>query len=469
MKRMMWAMAGLVSSGALLAAAQDTSLQAGRLATGSPAGGPAAMSIAELAASDSAGAPLRPENVKALRSQLWQKYKAEQTKEPTRIQENTARELRFGSVMRYSVKTMGNKPAQGYPLYIALHGGGGAPPEVNDQGWQHMMIYYLDSVKQGVYVAPRGVTDTWNLHSVADSFPLYDRLIENMILFENVDPNRVYLLGYSAGGDGVYQISPRMADRFAAADMSAGHHNGAGAVNLRNLPFLVQVGERDTAYGRHQATANFALTLAGLQKEYGGGYVHDCFVHLNRGHGVMDRDPAEGPQEVIANPAAWLKDGDRSSRKVNANAVAWVRQYTRDPWPMHVVWDLGMRADRSGVKDTGERLWLTTNRGNLFYWLDVSMAEGGRPEGGVIEATLDKAANAITLKRTASTVRLLLNGDMLNLSKPVTVKIGDETFTAQPRPNLKTMARTLLERGDPNFCFEAEITAEQNGDTWTVK
>ena len=43
---------------------------------------------------------------------------------------------------------------------------------------------------------------------------MYDRLIENMILFENVDPNRVYFLGYSAGGDGVYQIAPRLVEKY---------------------------------------------------------------------------------------------------------------------------------------------------------------------------------------------------------------------------------------------------------------
>ncbi len=48
---------------------------------------------------------------------------------------------------------------------------------------------------------------------------MFDRLIEDMIVFEDVDPNRVYLTGYSAGGDGTYQLAPRMADRFAAAAM----------------------------------------------------------------------------------------------------------------------------------------------------------------------------------------------------------------------------------------------------------
>ena len=43
-----------------------------------------------------------------------------------------------------------------------------------------------------------------------------------MIAFYGVDSDRVYLMGYSAGGDGVYQVAPRMADRFAAAAMMAG-------------------------------------------------------------------------------------------------------------------------------------------------------------------------------------------------------------------------------------------------------
>ena len=41
------------------------------------------------------------------------------------------------------------------------------------------------------------------------------------VINEDVNPNKVYLLGYSAGGDGVYQLAPRMADRWAAAAMMA--------------------------------------------------------------------------------------------------------------------------------------------------------------------------------------------------------------------------------------------------------
>jgi predicted esterase len=190
--------------------------------------------------------------------------------------------------MRYEYRKIGPRPEAGHPLYIALHGGGSAPTAVNDRAWNHMKIYYLSSVTNGVYVAPRGVADTWNLHSVAASYPLYDRLIENMILFEGVDPNRVYLLGYSAGGDGVYQVSPRMADRFAAANMSAGHHNNVNPSNLCNLPFLMQVGENDKAYGRNRATVHYNMRMDDLQQQHGE----------DRENLLDARETAELPQPV---------------------------------------------------------------------------------------------------------------------------------------------------------------------------
>lgn len=55
----------------------------------------------------------------------------------------------------------------------------------------------------------------------------------------------------SAGGDGVYQIAPRRADRWAAANMAAGHPDKVSLVNLYHVPFAIQVGEVDIAYVRN--------------------------------------------------------------------------------------------------------------------------------------------------------------------------------------------------------------------------
>ena len=40
-----------------------------------------------------------------------------------------------GKVMKYTFKTFGSRPANGYMLFYGMHGGGGTTKEVNDQQW----------------------------------------------------------------------------------------------------------------------------------------------------------------------------------------------------------------------------------------------------------------------------------------------------------------------------------------------
>ncbi|MBO7619441.1 MAG: hypothetical protein J6T06_02930, partial [Victivallales bacterium] len=198
------------------------------------------------------------DKIDAFKKDCWSQYLKKITEDPQRQKEMAESAIPYkDSVMKFALYQIGDEPEGGYPLYIALHGGGGTAPEVNDSQWEHMKIYYRSSVKCGIYVATRGVTNTWNLHCVDNSYPLYDRLIENCIAFKHVNPNRVYVLGYSAGGDGVYQIGSRMSDRFAAANMSAGHPNGISVNNLANLPFLLQLGSNDGAYDRNKQAVQY--------------------------------------------------------------------------------------------------------------------------------------------------------------------------------------------------------------------
>ena len=86
--------------------------------------------------------------------------------------------MEFGDVtMKYGMQIKGDPDENGYPLYIALHGGGGSDtPDLNDSQWMQMATYYGKNVKQGIYINPRGVRDTWDTHANPESFPLYDRL-----------------------------------------------------------------------------------------------------------------------------------------------------------------------------------------------------------------------------------------------------------------------------------------------------
>jgi poly(3-hydroxybutyrate) depolymerase len=423
-------------------------------------------SFRELLGTNSPDLALAPAECAEARALVWKAYAAAFRADPKRREEHDSSQMTLNRTLRYAAKRAGEMPAAGYPLFIALHGGGGAPPEINDRGWDHMKVYYAGSITNGLYVAPRGVSDTWNLHFQGESFALYDRLIENMIQFEDADPNRVYLLGYSAGGDGVYQIAPRMADRFAAADMSAGHHNGISPLNLCNLPFLIQGGELDQAYGRHRSFAEYAQRLDALARQYPGGYVHELFLHRGRGHGVLDNHSGRALQEIIENPSDWLQGGEVRTRRQNTNAIDWLLRFVRNPYPTQIVWEVAVNANRSGIGQDAQALWLTPSRGRQLYWLDLSAAWDTASNTNRIVARLDREKNAISVEGAEGRLDLLLAGAMLDLARPVQVRVDGQTLRVTPRPNLRHLVRTVAERGDPNYAFEARIRLEQGAEGW---
>lgn len=78
------------------------------------------------------------------------------------------------------------------------------------------------------------------------------RVIRGMVVSGVVNPDKVFLTGYSAGGDGIYHMGPRMADTISGAAMMVGHPNHAPMENCRNIIFSIQVGGLDDAYTRNK-------------------------------------------------------------------------------------------------------------------------------------------------------------------------------------------------------------------------
>lgn len=100
--------------------------------------------------------------------------------------------------MKFSYRILGEKPEDGRSLYISLHGGGNTSPAANDQQWKNQINLYTP--KEGVYLAPRAPTNTWNLWHEDHIDDMFAKLIKAAVKNEGVNPNKVYLLGYSAGG-----------------------------------------------------------------------------------------------------------------------------------------------------------------------------------------------------------------------------------------------------------------------------
>jgi hypothetical protein len=332
-----------------------------------------------------------------------------------RAAEIESRQLRDGdATMPFFYEVYGEKPASGRSLFISMHGGGGTTKQVNDQQWENQKRLYRPD--EGMYLVPRAPTDSWDLWHQPHIDRFLDRLIEDLIVLEGVDPNRVYLMGYSAGGDGVYQLAPRMADRWAAAAMMAGHPNGASPVNLRNVAFTIHVGGNDSAYGRNKVAGDWQAQLAALHDADPAGYTHLVKIYPDKGH--------------------WLGRDD-------ASAVPWMARFSRDPVPKRIVWRYGGPAQRRS------------------YWLAMI----GDEQSAGVETVAELDGQRIRIEsrgqKTSSSLNGLvirLNDEMLDLDAPVTISFADEVVFHGIAPRtIGALARTLAERGDPKSVFSSEI------------
>lgn len=281
--------------------------------------------------------------------------------------------------MKFLERKYGEEPEAGHSLWISMHGGGSAPPKVNDAQWRNQIKLYQP--EEGYYVAPRAPTDTWNLWHEGHIDDFFDRLISDYVICRGVNPDRVYLMGYSAGGDGVYQLAPRMADRFAAASMMAGHPNETKPDGLRNLPFEIFMGGEDGAYNRNKKAANWKVRLADLQTADPAGYKHRVTIYEGLGHWMNNKEA-----EVLPRMAAESRNG----------------------WPRKVVW----------LQDdvTHER----------FYWLGVR--KDGAKKRRRLEAVVDGQKIAVA-GEDVSGLKFWLSDELLDLDKEVSVTLnGKEAF-----------------------------------------
>lgn len=302
--------------------------------------------------------------------------------------------------LRWKERVFGTEPAGGHSLWISMHGGGNAPPALNDQQWSNQVNLY--ELPEGICVAPRAPTDTWNLWHEGHIDPMFQRLIEGYIACRGVNPDKIYLMGYSAGGDGVWQLAPRMADRFAAAAMMAGHPNEASLLGVRNLPFAIFMGGNDAAYSRNKIAADKTAELDQLAKDDPGGYVHMSRIYEGLGH-WMNRKDGEG--------------------------IPWMAKFQRNPWPKKIVW----------FQDD-----VTHDR---FYWLKLSHKDAA------------KAGQKITASAEGQTLRLdgdvpagmalRLSDKLLDLDQAVTVFVnGKQVFSGKVSRIAAAILQSLEERAD---------------------
>jgi hypothetical protein len=351
-----------------------------------------------------------PASEEAVRRAVWKAYRSAPLHAALKEDFDKGRVRHKEHVSPYTVKKVGKRPAGGWPLFIALHGGGGAPQEVNDSQWKIMQNYYKDqpSVTGYQYLALRAPNNTWNGFYTDYVPPLIVNLVRQFLVFGDVDPDKVFLMGYSHGGYGAFFIGPKVPDRFAAVHSSAAAPTD-GTISprsLRNTRFTFMIGENDDAHGRRERCEKFDKEVRAIKEKDPDGYPVEMEFKKGHGHGGLpDRDK-----------------------------IAQMYPFTRNPVPRRLAWDM----TDPFIKD--------------FFWLSVPSPDRGKS----IEAAVQGNEVRITT-RGVEAFNLNLDGRLVSLDKPLRVVIDGQEQVVELRPRLLTLCRSMLERGDPGLAYSCQV------------
>jgi len=320
-------------------------------------------------------------------------------------------------------------------LIVGLHGGGkGAGSADGPRGiWR--MKGCLGMYPQGLVLQG----DNWN--TVQGEKQILS-LIEIAKAQYDIDPDRVYVTGFSMGGTGSWHMAGRFPDLFAGAAPCAGvlmaspisqvpTREQVSAVqygivpNVRNLAMYYFIGLSDD----HCMPGTYLFVkemLADLRKEDPTGYSKIRFAtYPGLGHAFPPGEPAK--------------------------CIAWLSEQRRDTFPEKIVWEyarfphpLPLPEDRTGRiairwmywihhKHPADRMEIDAKRkGNTF---DIEIM-GADPED----------------------CYLMLNPEMIDVTKEVVVRIdGEEFYRGKPVPDFATVVESFDAKLDRRLFFDRKV------------
>lgn len=341
--------------------------------------------------------------------------------------------------MRYGVLPCGEAPAAGWPVYFNLHSGGNNPAG-NDEGWAATLWQY--PIKQGLLVCPRAPVDSagsWNDPRTAAAL---EKVLTQVRARWPVDPNRIYLMGYSMGAIGSFHLGPLMPDRWAAVAGSSGFtylgaEGRAAPDNLRNLPVMIQNGTADLAFQRYPLAKAFAEALQELHRADPEGYRVEFKEHAGKQHMIDDKD-----------------------------TPAWLSQFAREPRPRRIVWQQPLLPAPLGTEDLPKVLEKNYAFGSFLrhrcYWL-----RNDAP-GAFQRLVVSREGNTFRIEQACHVPKLtlLLDDKLADLDQPVVVVGGGRELARAKVPRTVTaLVASLVEYGDPElmFCSEWTVPAPDSG------
>lgn len=331
-------------------------------------------------------------------------------------------------------------PGRRWPVRVQLHGGVSRPAAGGDA---RPLTPNRIQGEEAIYLQPRGHgrAEWWHLNQFENMVALLDRVKRSY----NVDENLIYVTGVSDGATGAYFYAMKLTTPFSAflplngnmrvlATPSTRANGQLYAGNMVNKPLFVVNGGRDPLYPLSAVAPHMEmLTAAGATVEF-------------------------RPQPEAGHDTSWWPTE-------RAHFERFVREHTREPHPAFLSWE-SERTDRYNRAH-----WLVIDQLGRRTTDDTALADantfgvqGGEqrmfartwPSGRVDVRRTGNAFEART--RGVAAFRLLLSPDVVDFSKPVTVRVnGEVAFSGMVAEDLRTLLAWHARDADRTMLYTAEL------------
>ena len=341
--------------------------------------------------------------------------------------------------MNFYLGVKGDKPKNGYPVFLYLHGSG-----PRDREWATGLVLakrFNDG--PSMYIVPQIPQEgEWYRWWQRSKQWAWERILRILMSMPEVDKNRIYVFGISEGGYGSQRLASFYADYLAGAGPMAGGEplKNAPVENLSNIAFSFLTGDRDLMFYRHLLTKTTGEKLDSMQRIYPDEYKHRVELIPGMGHSI-DYSPT----------------------------TPWLALHKRNAQPRHFIWE---NLEMDGLKR------------NAFYNLQVlEESDAFRTQyefNANNDNTIDIKVDAIKYNTTwkdprwgidmlfgkdltlaqHGRLRIYLSDSLADLSKKVTIRInGKEVFHGKVKSSKKTQKQASELWSDPmrNFRHAVEV------------
>lgn len=347
--------------------------------------------------------------------------------------------LEPNAIMPFYWGTKGEKPAEGWPLYLYIHGSG--PKEHEWSASYNYANRFADA--PSAYFIPQipneGKYYRWWQKSKLFA---WERLIRQTFASQDFDPNRFYVFGISEGGYGSQRLASFYADYLAAAGPMAGGEPEveAPAENCGHIGFSLRTGAEDYMFGRELLVRQAKKTYDSLELKYPGEYRHFIEVIPGYAHHI----------DYLPTPP-WLRQFER---RLHPKHFIWV-DYALDGVFRKGFYNLAVRKRATEMKDLRTRydMHIQDNAVDLQVQKVVYEAATREPQWG-IPITFSKHYS--TAEKGA--VTLFLCEEMVDFDKEVTVSVnGVQLFKGRVTPTLQAMVSSCDCFFDPERVYPVAI------------